>query len=65
MKQHLNPDPEIVKVIIEGLKNNESYCPCIYNSKGNPDYKCPCKDFRENKKVGETCYCGLYIKDSN
>ena len=63
MKQHLNPDLEIVNAIIEGLKNNDSYCPCIAFSKGKPEYKCPCKDFRENVQVGETCHCGLFIKD--
>lgn len=63
MKKHLNPDKEIVNVILEGLKNNQSYCPCIYNSLNKPEYKCPCQSFRENTPVGEACYCGLYIKD--
>lgn len=65
MKKHLNPNKEIVELILEGLKNNNSYCPCIYQSNGKAEYKCPCKDFRENVKIGEACHCGLYIKDSN
>lgn len=63
MKIHINPDKEIVETIRQGLKDNEGYCPCIFESKGKPEYKCMCKDFLENVKIGETCHCGLYIKD--
>lgn len=63
MKVHLNPDKEIVDTIRQGLRENDGYCPCVYESKGKPEYKCMCKDFLENIRAGETCHCGLYIKD--
>lgn len=63
MKVHLNPDKEVVEMIRQGLKENGGYCPCIYQSKGKPEYKCMCEDFLSNIQVGETCHCGLYIKD--
>ncbi len=63
MKLHLVDNKETVQVIREALKNNDWYCPCVYQSKGKPEYKCICKDFIENVKVGETCHCGLYVKD--
>lgn len=65
MKVHLNTDKELVNTILQGLKNNNGYCPCIYQSNGKPEYKCICKDMRENVPIGETCHCGLYIKDAN
>ena len=65
MKVHLNTDKELVNTILQGLKNNNGYCPCIYQSNGKQEYKCICKDMRENVPVGETCHCGLYIKDTD
>ncbi len=63
MKVHVNPDKEIVEMIRQGLKENDGYCPCIYQSKGKVEYKCMCYDFLNNVQAGETCHCGLYIKD--
>lgn len=63
MKVHINPNKEIVEMIRQGLKENDGYCPCIYQSKGKSEYKCMCYDFLNNVQVGETCHCGLYIKD--
>ena len=63
MKVHINPNKEIVNMIRQGLRENDGYCPCIYESKGKIEYKCMCKDFLENVKPGTTCHCGLYIKD--
>lgn len=63
MKKHLTENLEIRSIIFEGLKDNKGYCPCIYESKGKPEYKCPCQDFRENVQIGQVCHCGLYIKD--
>lgn len=63
MKQHITNNAEIKNIVLQGLKQNEGYCPCIVNSKGKPQYKCMCQDFRENTRVGETCHCGLFIKD--
>lgn len=55
----LNPDKQIVKVIQEGLKKTNGYCPCRLIQ--NEDTKCMCKEFRESTS-GE-CHCGLYIKE--
>lgn len=63
MKLHATTNKELAKIIREGLKENDGYCPCIYQSHGKEEYKCICKDMRENVKVGDTCHCGLYIKD--
>ena len=62
MKKNFTDDLELRNIILQGLKDNQGYCPCIYESLGKEEYKCPCKDFKENIKSGETCYCGLYIK---
>lgn len=61
----MTEDKTIRKIVIPGLRANEGYCPCIYESKGKPEYKCPCKEFREKIEVGDICHCGLFIKDSN
>lgn len=65
MKMHLIDDQELVNEVLKGLKENDNYCPCVINSKGKPEYRCPCEDFRKNKYVGETCHCGIFIKDCN
>ena len=58
--------------IVEKLRNNKVlygkfFCPCVptykYTTQNAQDYVCPCKDFRENVKCGETCHCGLYVKE--
>ena len=56
----LNDDKEMVRSIKEGLKRTGGYCPCRIEK--TPDTKCPCKEFRTETKVGETCHCGLYVK---
>lgn len=63
MKIHLTEDLELREIIRQGLKDNDGYCPCIANSKGQEQYKCICKDMRENVMVGRPCHCGLYVKD--
>lgn len=63
MKLHINPDKELVAAIRKGLALNDGYCPCVFESKGKPEYRCICENFRNHTKVGETCHCGLYIKD--
>lgn len=65
MKKHFTDDNEIKEMVLDGLKKNSGYCPCIMDSLNKPEYKCPCQDFKENVSIGETCHCGLYIKDSN
>ena len=47
MKKHLNPNKEIVYTVTNGLKENDGYCPCVYESRGKPEYKCPCDEFKE------------------
>ena len=63
MRLHVTDNKELVEIIRQGLKENDGYCPCIFQSKGKDEYKCICKDMRENVQVGQTCHCGLYIKD--
>ena len=63
MKIHVTKDKEIAEMIRQGLKENDGYCPCVLNSKGQVDYRCPCRDFRENTPIHYSCHCGLYIKD--
>ena len=60
MKIKLSENKELVLEIRKKLKVNGGYCPCRLEK--NEDTKCPCKEFREQNKVGE-CYCGLYIKE--
>jgi ferredoxin-thioredoxin reductase catalytic chain len=66
----LNPDPDFLKDLLEGLKRNEERygypsCPCRLAS-GNFEYDrdiiCPC-DYRD-PDVAEygTCYCALYVR---
>ena len=65
MKIHVTTNEELKNIIKQGLKENDGYCPCIANSKGQPQYKCICEDFRLNVPTGKPCHCGLYIKDEN
>lgn len=63
MKIHVSDNKEIVEVIREALRQNDGYCPCVYESKGKEEYRCPCQRFREEAYIGDTCHCGLYVKD--
>jgi len=63
MRLHVTEDKELAAMIRQGLKENDGYCPCVYQSKDKPEYKCICKEMRENIPVGQPCHCGLYIKD--
>ena len=59
----LNPDPEIVKTIREGLKRKDGYCPCRVEKK--EEYKCMCLEFREqiaDPDFEGYCHCMLYYK---
>ena len=40
------------------IKANDGYCVCAVFK--NPDTKCMCKEFREQKEG--LCHCGLYKK---
>lgn len=63
MKIHVTSNEELKQTIRQSLRNNDGYCPCIVNSKGQEKYKCMCEDFRLNVPAGQFCHCGLYIKD--
>ena len=63
MKIRVTEDKQHAAIIREELRKNEGYCPCVYQSKGQVKYLCPCEEFRTKTPVGEKCYCGLYIKD--
>ncbi len=63
MKITLNPDKEIADAVKEGLKRTNGYCPC--NTQRTDDYKCMCKEFREQIKDENFegfCHCMLYYK---
>lgn len=69
---HLNPDPQALKGLIEGLKMNwDRYgypsCPCRLASgkfEFDRDIFCPC-DYRDPDVVEYGgCYCILYVNDS-
>lgn len=57
----ITTDEGIKKQVLEGLKQNDGYCPCAIEH--IPDTKCKCKEFRDainNGILGE-CRCGLFI----
>ena len=63
MSVMLNPDKEAVKLVKEGLKRTGGYCPC--RRERTEDYKCMCKEFREqieNPEFEGFCHCMLYYK---
>jgi ferredoxin-thioredoxin reductase catalytic subunit len=67
---YLNPDPDFLKDLLEGLKKNEERygypsCPCRLASgklELDRDIICPC-DYRD-PDVAEygACYCALYVR---
>lgn len=74
MNMKLTDDIVLAAEIRAALRKNKElygdfYCPCVpsykYCTQNDEDYVCPCKDFKENKKVGEKCRCGLYIKEED
>ncbi|MBQ7907438.1 MAG: ferredoxin thioredoxin reductase catalytic beta chain [Clostridia bacterium] len=64
MKITLNPNPEVVKTVKEGLERKGGYCPCKMGK--IQDIKCMCKEFREQIADPEFegfCHCMLYYKE--
>ena len=58
-----NPDESVVKMIQEGLKQKDGYCPCRRDK--TPDTKCICKEFRDQINDPDFegfCHCMLYYK---
>jgi ferredoxin-thioredoxin reductase catalytic subunit len=63
-KIRLNENEEIVKTIRQGLKEKDGYCPC--RREKLPEYKCMCKEFRDQVADPEFegyCHCMLYYKE--
>jgi len=65
----LNPDPEILEMILEGLVNNKEeygrqYCPCRSVS-GDPEEDrkkiCPCFWHHQEIKEDGKCHCQLFL----
>lgn len=61
-KVRLNEKLTVKKVnaILDAIDKNNGYCPCQPGQ--TADTKCHCKDFKENKKIGEPCICNIYVK---
>ncbi len=63
MKIELNPDPEIVQTVREGLKRTGGYCPCRLER--TEDTRCMCREFKEqiaDPSFEGFCHCMLYYK---
>ena len=66
MAVRLNEDKEVVKMIREGLKERDGYCPCRLEK--TPENKCICEEFRrqmEDPDFEGYCHCRLYYKERN
>ena len=59
MRIKVSSNKEVVEEVRKKLRENSGYCPCKLIK--NEDTKCICKEFMEQKELGE-CHCGLYIK---
>lgn len=57
-----NPNKEDLETIVEAVKANDGYCPCLTYK--NDDTKCMCKDFRELEKT-DYCHCQRFYKVVN
>ena len=60
----LNPDAEVVKMVKEGLKAKDGYCPCRLPK--TPENKCICQEFRDQIAAPNFegfCHCMLYYKE--
>ena len=60
-KIRLNEKLTVAKInkVLDAIDKNEGYCPCQFKTE---ETKCHCKDFIENKKIGEPCICKIYVK---
>ena len=66
MKVRLNDDEETVRMVKEGLKAKDGYCPCRLER--TEDTKCMCREFREqiaDPNYEGYCHCMLYYKSLN
>lgn len=62
IKIRLNEAVSVTQInkVLDAIDSNDGYCPCQVGK--TADTKCQCKDFRENKKIGEPCLCKIYVK---
>lgn len=63
MPIRLNENEEVVRVIREGLRKKNGYCPCRLEQ--TEDNKCICREFREQMADPDFegyCHCMLYYK---
>jgi hypothetical protein len=62
-KIRFNPDTtvEAINAVLDGIDAAGGHCPCQIPSN---DTVCHCKDFIQNKGIGEPCICGIYVKVS-
>jgi len=66
----LNPDQEMVQLVVEGLSRNREelgrqYCPCrIVSGNVEQDRKiiCPCTYHHDEIKNNGSCHCSLFFK---
>ncbi len=66
----LNPDKEMLDIVIEGLAKNQEkygkrYCPCRIitdNKEENKKIICPCAYHKEEIEKNGMCYCTLFWK---
>jgi len=65
MTIRVTKDEQLKNEIRKRLKENGGYCPCVLNSRGKSEYKCMCNDFINNTPIGQSCHCGLYIKEKS
>ena len=59
----LNPDPDVVQTVKDGLERTGGYCPCKLEHTENT--KCMCAEFRSQIKdptFEGFCHCMLYYK---
>lgn len=66
----LNPDQQILDLVIEGLARNKAvhgkrYCPCRMLTGNLEEDKakiCPCKWHKDEIEADGMCHCQLYFK---
>ena len=64
MAVRFNENKEIVAHVKQGLKEKYGYCPCRLGKA--EEYKCICKEFREqiaDPDFEGYCHCMLYYKE--
>ena len=59
----LNPDEKIVKIVKDGLRRKEGFCPCRLPKL--PEFFCPCDEFKgqlADPSYHGLCHCRIYLK---